>query len=266
MSNGKPNVKKAQARISPLKSRSRRHAGQSLDERIDHLVYEGMLKYVFLGVIFIVITTIEWIRWYSDVPPYPITFTVITLVVVMWCASMIWITVREVKPLKLAREGERLVGEYLELFREDGARVFHDLVGDSFNVDHVLIAEQGVYVIETKTYSKPHDGRVVFDGAKLLVDGFDKSDKLLVQAKAEAGWVRRLIEESTGRQVKVKTVIVFPGWFVESSGDPADDTLVMNPRMLRRFLKERPKDLSIEDMKLISYHLSRFIRMTPVAV
>jgi hypothetical protein len=172
-----------------------------------------------------------------------------------------WRTKQELVPLKLGRDGEKVVGEFLELFREDGARVFHDLIGDKFNVDHVLICTQGVFVIETKTYSKPHDGRIIFDGKKILRDGYNTEGKLLTQARAEANWVRRIIKESTGKTILVEPVIVFPGWFVETTqAGKSSDVTVINPRMLKRHIGQYPSVLSKEDLMLISYHISRFIR------
>ena len=37
------------------------------------------------------------------------------------------------------RHGERAVGQYLERLRESGPRVFHDVPGVGFNLDHVVI-------------------------------------------------------------------------------------------------------------------------------
>jgi Nuclease-related domain len=126
--------------------------------------------------------------------------------------------------LKLGRDGEKAVGQFLEVLRERGCRVFHDLIGDGFNVDHVIIGRTGVYTVETKTISKPSgDAKVVFDGDRLLVNGRSLGRDPVVRSRAQANWLRDLLTETTGRTYKVKPVIVFPGWYVESSGSGQRD-------------------------------------------
>ena len=61
---------------------------------------------------------------------------------------------------------ERAVGQTLEALRRKGYRVFHDLIGEGFNLDHVIISEHGVFSVETKTYSKPAKG-----GCKIIYNG-----------------------------------------------------------------------------------------------
>lgn len=76
--------------------------------------------------------------------------------------------------LRLGMEGEKYVGQSLEALRRQECQGFHDLLGDGFNIDHVVVAPQGVFVIETKTRSKPARGPVTidFDGERVLVNGF----------------------------------------------------------------------------------------------
>ena len=47
---------------------------------------------------------------------------------------------------------------------------------------------------------------------------------------------KEVTEDSAGKTVDVEPIIVFPGWYVETTkqGD-ASDVKVMNPRMLRVF-------------------------------
>jgi len=123
--------------------------------------------------------------------------------------------------LRLGRDGEKVVGQYLEGLRANGAKVFHDIQGQNFNLDHVVIARSGIYVIETKTYSKPESGRpvIVFNGQSLKINGLPENDKSITQVTAAANWLRSELKESTGKQFKTKPVVVFPGWFIESTSE-----------------------------------------------
>lgn len=48
---------------------------------------------------------------------------------------------RKSKQLKLARDGEKIVGQYLDDLKEKGNCVLHDIIGENFNVDHVVLSE-----------------------------------------------------------------------------------------------------------------------------
>ena len=66
--------------------------------------------------------------------------------------------------------------------------------------------------------------------------------------------------ETTGKPFKAMPVIVFPGWFVEQSKDKPADLWVLEPKALPTFIDNEPKRLADQDIKLASFHLSRFIR------
>lgn len=164
--------------------------------------------------------------------------------------------------LRQGLEGERAVGQFLERLREQGYHVYHDVIGSGFNVDHVLIGPAGVFTIETKTWSKPVAGRaeVVFDGEKIAVGVAAPELDPIIQAKAQASWLRSLLAESTGRQFGVRPTILFPGWFISNTEGSFKDVWVLEPKALPAFLANEPTRLSREDIKLASFHLSRFVR------
>jgi hypothetical protein len=175
--------------------------------------------------------------------------------------------VRKLRPkihaLKLGRDGEKIVGQSLEELRIGGAIVLHDIMAKDFNVDHVVISHQGIFVVETKTFSKlkGRDARIVFDGEKLLVDGWPPSRDPIQQVQANTVWVRDLLKESTGKSFPVKSVLLFPGWYVEMVGSHAYDSVwVLNPKGLPVFIANEKSTLSLEDVKMATCHLSRYIR------
>lgn len=136
------------------------------------------------------------------------------------------------------------------------------MVGTDFNIDHVLIGPAGVFTVETKTHSKPSrgDARIVFDGENVHVNGRAPDRNPVIQAKAQAGWLRGLLSESTGRKFDVRPIVVYPGWFVEQKADATRQVWVLEPKALPGFLAHQRETLTSEDVKLASFHLSRFIR------
>lgn len=170
---------------------------------------------------------------------------------------------KELKALKLGLDGEKAVGQYLERLRANGYQVFHDIPGDNFNIDHVVVGPTGIYTVETKTWSKPTDRNAIitFDGTRLLRDGNDVKRDPIVQCRAQATWLRQLLEESTGRKLAIHPVLVFPGWFVEADNNKG--LWVLEPKQLVGFLRQSNKTLTTEEVHLVSFHLSRFVRSMP---
>lgn len=259
----KAGVLMKQQKKSPLTAKPLRNPGQSIDEAIDNLITDEVLIYFLIvsGSIFLAIT--EWWRYFQQVPYNPILYTVVAILASSYSAYKIIRAKKQLELLKLGWDGERAVGQYLENLREDGCKVFHDLVGDNFNVDHVVISKYGIFTIETKTYSKPAQGKAVirYDGNNITVDGYSPEKDLLVQARAEATWLKNLIKESTGKEFQIKPVIVFPGWYVENeSAGFNPDVWVISPKALSGFLPKSGIELSQEDAQLCAFHISRFIR------
>ena len=73
-------------------------------------------------------------------------------------------------------------------------------------------------------------------------------------------WCYYTKRESTGRHFEVKPAILFPGWFVSNSVGSFKDIWVLEPKAMPAFLGKEPVRLFPEDVKLASFHLSRFIR------
>lgn len=82
----------------------------------------------------------------------------------------------------------------------------------------------------------------------------------MIQARAQAAWLKGLLSESTGRNFEVFPVVVFPGWFIEQSSECLRSIWVLEPKALVKFLANAPRKLETEEVKLASFHLSRFIR------
>lgn len=247
---------------SPIKDKPLRLPGQSLEEERLKLFEEQVETPLLFAVLFLVLASLEWARYLWDRPPYPFAFTIVAVLsfgFVLWRISKArW----RMQALKLGIEGEKAVGQFLERLREHGYQVFHDLVGTGFNVDHVLIGPAGVFTVETKTWSKPVKGeaRIRFDGSQVTAASREPARDPIIQARAQSAWLKGLLSESTGRKFDVFPVVVFPGWFIENAAGSLRDIWVLEPKALPKFLEGAPQLLSAEDVKLASFHLSRFIR------
>ncbi|MEA3469689.1 MAG: nuclease-related domain-containing protein, partial [Thermodesulfobacteriota bacterium] len=220
-------------------------------------------SYVMVSIMFIVMAGREWWVYYKDLPPSPKLLTFVAVVTVLYSAVKIRKVLKEVKLLRQGREGERAVGQYLESFREKGCKIFHDIVGENFNLDHVIVSDKGVFLIETKTYSKPEGKKptILYDGDSLVIDGFNDRDKILNQARAASNWLKNLVHSTTGNTYTVKPVVVFPGWFIEPNQKAnKSDVWVLNPKALPKYMDNQQSIIPSDEVNLIAYHLSRYVR------
>jgi hypothetical protein len=250
------------SRRSPIKQAPLRQPGQSLKEGIQEIQFEHAMIYVLIFGISISLLVHIWIDFLLQIPlGNPFFITILAFVAI---AISLWKLSRYKKLLdafRLGIEGEREVADNLEIMKADGAVIFHDLVGHSFNVDHVVLSRKGVFVIETKTRRKTPTSKVEYDGVRILIDGRMPKEDFFKQASAEATWISNEIDSGTGRRYHVKSIIVFPGWFVEGSGSSLQSEIwVLNPKAMVKIIQHQPDIISDEDVKLVAYFLSRLNR------
>jgi len=258
------NTKSAESR-SPLTAAPLRYAGQSLDEEISRIWDDDLSPYVIAAIFIVAFSLQEWWKWYFDLPPHPVVISLFALIAVAFVGRKFVLTRRKIRSLRMARDGERIVGQFLEGLRENGYRVLHDIVGDNFNIDHLLIGPKGVFTIETKTMSKPARGKaeIDYDGTQILVNGFKPDRDPVVQAKAQAHWIKELVKELTGKSIKVRPTVVYPGWFInQTQKSSKPEVWVLNPKALEAFIENSDSELSDEEVRSFHAHLSRYVRNT----
>jgi hypothetical protein len=251
---------------SPIKAKPLRYPGESLDKEIIRLQDEMWTKYGMYAAFFFALALLEWFRYATNATPSPWIYSFVAVVVVAFSTYKILQIKQRIKLLELGRDGERAVGEYLERLRAKGYAVFHDIVGEEFNIDHVVLAPSGVYAIETKTRSKPTKGttKIIYDGKKILVDGLELERDPLIQSKSQADWLRGILHQSTGKMFPVQPVILFPGWYIESKSPQSTGSVwVLNPKALPSFIESLKTKVSESDLHMASFHLSRYIRSQP---
>lgn len=235
---------------SPIKVKPRRQAGDTL-RREFFVSRVGVLGYAW-GIAFMAVfmTAVVWWFWWWNRPWTP---WLVTGVAVAMVASAAWLAVTELrksKNIELGLEGELTVGQMLERIRVLGYEVLHDIPGEreGTNIDHVLVGPGGVFVIETKTWSKVGDQKIEYDGKRITIDGHDRS-KPLGQARACRDDVqRRLTERFPGRDIPVRAIVVFAGWFVSGPKGRSgpDDVWVLNEGGVAKWIANEDVKLSEE--------------------
>jgi len=249
---------------SPLKNRPLRTPGQSLDDEIQRIMGEEVVTYVLFPIMLMGFTIWNWLLWYQIVQvSNPISLTVIVIIISVYCFFKILKVRTRIRALRLGRDGEKAVGQTLDSLKRKGYRVFHDVIGGEFNLDHVIVSEHGIFSIETKTYSKPKKGecKITYSEAGLSINGYKPDKKILIQVKAQKNWLEKQIVNLTGIKLAVKPVIVFPGWYIENQNKQSD-IWVLEPKALPSYIANTPKIITEEKVRLISNHISSYIRTT----
>jgi len=246
---------------SPLHDNPLRYAGQSLDAEIERIKFDNIYQPLIYASSIITFAIVAWIYYVTRILLNPFIVTLAAIVAFI-IATIKTISARKnIDQLILARDGEKIVAENLDILKRDGDTVFHDILGDHFNIDHVVLSLHGIFIVETKTRSKTYrkNPSVAYDGKRVLIDGRESDRNPVEQVIAQANWLSKQIQSSTGKQFRIRPVIVFPGWFVEPSSQDTH-VWVLNPKALPSFIQKEPISISESDLCLLSYHLSRIIR------
>jgi hypothetical protein len=254
---------------SPLKAKPLRLPGQSVQDAIDDVLWNEISPHISIALVTTIVASLEWLAVFRHLPRQPWTYSGIAVVAIACAAVKCWRVRIRLRQLKLGRDGERVVGQYLERLRADGADVFHDVPGERFNIDHVILSVHGFYAVETKAWSKSKRGEArisLTDDGTLLRNGLRPDRDPVAQAQGGARWLSQLLEETTGKRFPVRGVVLFPGWFVEPMNNAwrmsPDRPWVLEPKALPGFIGNEPKRIADTDVKLAAYHLSRYVRAT----
>lgn len=250
--------KKNQFKQKPLHT-----PGESIQKEIDRVLNEQIVfRCLGLGVL-LAFTIFEWIHYLFKTPFSPLLLTVITISYSIYFFWFTRKTLPHLKSLNMGLIGEKLVAEYLEELRSQDCFIFHDIDCESFNIDHIVVSPQGIFVIETKTFRKPERGSpiVEFNGEEILVNNRKPERNPIEQVCALRNWLRDFLYENTGHQYPIFGIVLIPEWYVIKKGNKGkEDIKVFNPKVFLSFMKKCPVVLQKEDIFLISSRISDFVR------
>ena len=236
--------------------------GESTERRRwDLLVENGLLPFV-VATFAVIAAAQEWLFKLLGSRPHPWVWTVTAIGAVLFAVMRVRRMRGSVHNLVRGVQGEKEVAEVLDELKSRGYRVFHDLEGDGFNVDHVLVGPTGVFAIETKFRTKPEgqNPTVAYDGQHILVNGHRPDRDPVVQARASAHYVSKRMRDVVGEHVSVRSVVLFPGWWV--SEQPNAEVWVLNPMRLLGYLRQERERLSLEQVRRLAAIVSDFAKVS----
>ncbi len=166
-----------------------------------------------------------------------------------------WHFQKRYRMIKLGIEGEQRVTHVLTSELSDACCLINDITyindrGNKQNVDHVVLAPNGIFAIETKNYK----GKVSCKGSFWQIP-FSYSHTPSSQAKANASWVNKAIRNSRipGKlKIWVEPIVVFPNPDVELEAvDPEIPVLTLDKIVNSIKSYDNGHAFSSEQLKLI---------------
>ena len=150
----------------------------------------------------------------------------------------------KLQKLNLGCEGEEYTGQELNLLMLKNAFVFHDIPYQYGNIDHVVIGNDRIFAIETKSVRKPikqgtsssKQATVKFDGTSLIFPHF-KTTAPIEQAKRHGSHIQDAIQKKCGVTLPVMPVVALPEWNIDVASTEKISVLVINPKRAKALHK-----------------------------
>lgn len=159
---------------SPLTANPLRLPGQSVDEELERVLEDKVRSRLMFAVISFVFALMEWWRWYFEVSPNPLAYSLVFVITAIVVTPGIWSAKQSVRRLKLGRDGERAVGQTL----------LRKLIGESVG----------------KTYAV--QPTIAFPGWFIQADAAAQKDVWVLEPKALLKWIRARKEVLNSGQVR----------------------------------------------------------------
>jgi hypothetical protein len=228
------------------------------------VVYDELFAPLLVVILLWVQSAVElWDPQHADAGRFPIYATLGTLAT-FYLAYRIWCISPRLIFLSRVRRQEQAVGAMLESLNDLGYRVFHDVVGPGFKIDHVLIGPAGIFVAETACLTRPTraEARLFFDGQSLHVSDQPPDPAPVSRVKAQARWLSNTLTEANDYWLKVSPLVLASGWSIEQPASLKPEVPVLNSMAVRDYLERLALSFDANTINQATLHLSEFVRDT----
>lgn len=158
--------------------------------------------------------------------------------------------------------GERALGKLLDPLRAEGMAVLHDrrIPGSKANIDHLVVAPWGVFVVDAKNYKgrveRRDKGGFFSSDYRLYVGGRDKT-ALVAGMSRQAEAVRAALGAEFDGVCVCKTIcFVDADWSLFARPIEMDKVHVLWPRALGKLIQAKKGSLSQDEIERIERKLA----------
>jgi len=224
-------------KINPIEyDKLLRFPGQSSEEKIDEIIDNMHQK------LFTITITYGLIALY--IPWIGIFYIFITI-------ALVQKTLKDITPYKLGRDGEKAMSQYLySIARESSDMyIFNDIVNSEkkYNIDHIVLTKNGIFLIDTKTYSKEKGkkNQIIIKNNKLFKNDYHIK---LPAIDGQAKWLLTHIKKEIKKDISITPIIAYIGWYVE--GSKIDNIYITNAKNIKNILKNSYSTKLFDDSEL----------------
>jgi hypothetical protein len=135
--------------------------------------------------------------------------------------------------MRLVHESRLATRRVLDPLLKEKYRVFHDVVGDQFSIDHLVVGPKGVFAIQTHARSvsaskqSPDDRIVTYNGRELFFPK-GRDHGIVENARMNAEKLSQWLTGQTEEPVAVRAIISLPGWTVRRTS--SEGMPIINPK------------------------------------
>jgi hypothetical protein len=210
-----------------------REAAQRFRDELEKLGRQQSI-YLIAALVFSVIFAITYLfppeGMFDELPRWQLI-----LVLVLFAAAAIYTPYRLVRivlkkrHLAFVRDANMATGHALQKLNANQNRLFHDVPTGAGVIDHVVVGRHGIYAVNVIVRKPGKDNAVSLRGDKLTFAPGDVAmsvARIGVKVEQFSKEIGKLLKHT----VRVRTVIVVPGWEVKSQASEA--YLAVNERNL----------------------------------
>jgi len=240
-------------------------AAQRFRDELERLGREQSV-YLIAALVFAVIFAITYLLppqgMFEDLPQWQLI-----LVLVLFGAAALYTIYRLLhiviakRRLAFVRDANMATGHALQKLTANQNRVFHDVPCGTGVLDNVVVGLHGIYAISVIARKPGKDNRVRLRGDEL---SFAPGNATMSVSRSgtKSGRLAKEIRKLLNHDVRVRSVVVVPGWEIESQ--VSDEFLVVNERNLAMLSgwKDQKDFLLNEDVdtvqKMLTERCTRF--------
>lgn len=252
---------------NPLTANLRRPPGGTLHRMFIGANFDQVIPLMVMAIAVLLPVSIHFFQSYVLGRPESLlrTLALVLMILLFFAYGVvgIWRARKRLNALGLGFECELAVGQTLDQLMLKGFRVYHDLLGVKFNIDHVVVGPAGVFAVETKGRTKllgsagkgKANPKVTYEGGVFRFPWGDEKD-WAGQAQRQSVWLKNQLSKAVGFDLYVQPVIVVPGWFVESKS--LDRVRAIGSGQIEQFFSSQMKrKLSEQQVQQIAYQLEQ---------
>lgn len=224
------------------------------DRVLENSFYIGGLALVVL---------MEFIAYLLGMPRIPWVYGALAMIAAAFALLRIG-------PIKSRMQRERMgcrhldvIEAELEALRAEGAKVFTNVQGQDFRIEHVIVNARGIVAVETAKQRAPEGSAkrkvtIEFDGKRVLIDGWEPLDNPVAQLHAQIRRLQAQLKRATGRDFPVLGALLFPNACITVNQRAGTKAFwVLEPEALAKRIEKEHLRLVPEDFALVTLQLAR---------